>query len=88
VDDNNSFYVKDYQSSEETHYRVRFYFDPNAITMTNGNAHFLLYAYNWPGTVVAKMEFRRNSSTYQVRAGAVNDASTWSDSAWVTISIS
>ena len=86
LDDNSSIYVTDYQPSQEAHYRERFYIDPNAITMTNGNVHFLFYANNRAGTVVPRVEFRRNGSTYQVRAGAVNDASTWSDCARVTIS--
>jgi YD repeat-containing protein len=86
INDNNAVYVTDWKPFEKTHYRARFYFDPNTITMSNGNAHYLLYALNRSDVVVARVEVARNSSVYQVRAAVVNDSTTWSSIAWTTIS--
>jgi RHS repeat-associated protein len=87
IDNNNtSIYVIDWKPFEETRYRARFYFDPNSITMASGNAHYLFYALNRDDVVVARVELQYASSSYQVRAAAVNDGSTWSTTAWTTIS--
>ncbi len=86
IDDNNSLYVVDWRPYEETRYRARFYFDPNSITMASGNAHYLFYALNRDDGIVARLELQYASSTYQVRAAAVNDASAWNTTAWTTIS--
>jgi hypothetical protein len=85
LDDNNNLYVTDWKPFEETHYRARFYFDPNSIPMTSGNAHHIFYALNRDDTVLLRVEFRYSSPDYQVRADAVNDASSWSQTAWATI---
>jgi hypothetical protein len=63
-----------------------FLFDPNSIIMARGNAHYLFYALNRDDVVVARIELQYASSSYQVRAAAVNDGSTWSTTAWTTIS--
>jgi hypothetical protein len=85
LDDNVSIYVTDFSPFDETRYRGRFYFDPNTITMANNNAHYLLYALNRDDVVVARLELRRYNNTYQVRASVVNDGTSWSNSAWFTI---
>jgi hypothetical protein len=41
---------------------------------------------NYSNVVVARVELRRNGSTYQVRASVVNDSTTWSNTSWTTIS--
>jgi RHS repeat-associated protein len=86
LDDNASIYVEDWKPYDDTQHRQRFYFDPNTITMANNDAHYIFQALNRDATVVERIEFRRYSSTYQVRAEAVNDGSTWSSTSWVTIS--
>ena len=85
LDDNVSIYVTDFSPFDETRYRGRFYFDPNTITMANNNAHYLLYALNRDDVVVARLELRRYNNNYQVRASVVNDGTSWSNSAWFTI---
>ena len=57
--------VTDWKPFEETRYRARFYFDPNTITMSNGNAHYLLYALNRSNVMVARVEFDCKSCLYQ-----------------------
>ena len=65
---------------------VRFYFDPNSITMGSGNAHYIFYGYTGTSTVVLRVEFRFYSGSYQLRAALVNDGSAWRNSSWFTIS--
>jgi hypothetical protein len=86
INNNTSIYVIDWKPFEETRYRARFYFDPNSITMASGNAHYLFYALNRDDVVVPRVELQYASSSYQVRAAAVNDGSTWSTTAWTTTS--
>lgn len=85
INDNNVIYVQDDLPNAETRYRARFYFDPNSITMSNNNAHYLFYGYSGTSTVVVRVEFRRSSNTYQLRASLVNDSTTWTNTNWFTI---
>jgi hypothetical protein len=85
LDDNNSIFLTDNQPEAERRYRARFYFDPNSISMANGNAHFILYGYSGVSPIVLRVEFRRFNHTYQLRAGILSDADIWSDTSWVTI---
>ena len=81
-----SMYVTDDTPNAEVRYRARFYFDPNSITMSSGNAHYIFYGYTGTSTDVLRIEFRRSSGTYQVRAALRNDKSSWSNTNWFTIS--
>jgi hypothetical protein len=85
LDDNDSIYVTDNTPNAEPRYRARFYFDPNSIPMTSGNAHYILYGYSGASTVVLRIEFRRSSGLYQLRAALLNDGTTWTNSSWFTI---
>jgi hypothetical protein len=86
INDNNSIYVTDDRPAAEPRYRARFYFDPNSITMKNGNAHFIFYGLNAAGTAVLRVELRRSNNTYQIRAALVNDGTSFTSSGWFTIS--
>jgi hypothetical protein len=86
IDDNNSIYLTDDSPASETHYLADFRFDPNSITMSNGNSHYLFYGYTGTTTIVLRLELRRSSGLYQVRANIRNDASTWYNTAWITLS--
>ncbi|MBI3243363.1 MAG: hypothetical protein HYZ49_13825 [Chloroflexi bacterium] len=85
IDDNNSIYVTDDTPNAEPRYRMRFYFDPNSITMVSGNAHYLFYGYSGTTTVVVRVEFRRSGSLYQIRAALSNDSTTFTSTSWFTI---
>jgi len=65
---------------------LRFYFDPNSITMANGNAHYNFYGYTGASTVVMRMGFRFSQSNYQVQGGVRSDGGTWTNTSWFTIS--
>jgi hypothetical protein len=86
INNTTSIYVTDDTPNAETRYRVRFYFDPNFIAMSNGNAHYIFYGYTGTSTDVLRIEFRRSSGSYQIQAALRNDKSTWSVSNWSTIS--
>ena len=85
INDNNPIYATDERPTAEPRYRARFYFDPNLITMTNGNAHYIFSGLNAAGTAVLQVELRK-SSKYQIRAALVNDSTSFTSSNWFTIS--
>src|SRR5215212_3049303 len=85
INNTTSIYVTDDTPNAETMYRARFYFDPNSITMSNGNAHYIFYGYTGSSTDVVRIELRRSSGLYQLQAALRNDKSTWSISNWITI---
>ena len=85
IDDNHPLYVGDHSPNSESRYRARFYFDPNSITMNNGNAHSIFVGYVNTSTAVLRVELRYFGNNYQIRVGARNDGSGWKYSGWVTI---
>jgi parallel beta-helix repeat protein len=85
LDDNQAVFVTDDRPNAETHYRARFYFDPNTIQMANGNVHNLLNGYAGTSTLVLRLQFRCSNGVYQLRAGLRNDESTWAATAWSPI---
>ncbi len=85
INDNNSIYVTDNRPVAESKYRARFNFDPNTLTMTNGNAHYLLYAYDAASNVVMQLELRRSGSLYQLRVGARNNSTGWTYTNWAAL---
>jgi hypothetical protein len=86
IDDMNTIYLTDDTPAAEPRYRARFYFDPNSISMISGDTHFICIGYNGTSTALVRVQFRRSSGVYQVRAQVINDASTWVSTAWFTIS--
>jgi len=86
VDDNKSIYVTDDSPNAETRYRAGFHFDPNSITMANNNSHYLFYGYRGTSTVTVRIQFRRSSGAYQLRAALRDDGSSWTNTSWFTIS--
>jgi hypothetical protein len=82
IDDENVLSVTSDQPNAESHYLARFYFDPNSISMASGNSHIILRGYGGSSTVALRVEFGYGASGYQLRAGVINDASTWTETAW------
>jgi len=85
INDNNAIYVSDRSPNAETHYQVRFYFDPNSITMAHNDAHYILYGYSGTSTVVLRIELRFSKGNYQLREALRNDSNNWTSSSWFTI---
>jgi len=90
INDNNSIYVIDDRPTAEGRYRVRFYFDPNTITMAQNDAHLIFLGRTAngtsTGTTVLQVEFRFSGGKYQLRALILDDATTFTSSGWFTIS--
>jgi RHS repeat-associated protein len=87
IDDTNGIYAADYTPANETRYRARFYFDPNSITMADGDSHYIFYAYNSASTSMMRLQFNRSAGTYRLRANAIkDDGVTWLNTNYATIS--
>jgi hypothetical protein len=86
IDDTNVMYVTDDSPKAEPRYRIRFYFDPNSLTMANGDTHVIFRGMNDSSTYILRMELRFSSGSYQIRAALVDDGSAWTDTTWLTIS--
>jgi hypothetical protein len=87
IDDNNTLVVIDDSPTAETHYRVRFYFDPNSIPMAVGDAHWLFQGFAGSGTTqVLQVELRFQATGYEVRALLFNDVKVWISTSWIPLS--
>jgi uncharacterized protein YjiK len=86
ITSNTSTYINDTTPNAEPRYRARFYFDPNSIAMTTNNAHYIFYGFDPAGTVAVRVELRTSSGQYQIRVGVLNDSTTFTSTAWFTIS--
>jgi hypothetical protein len=86
IDDNNAIYVTDDTPNAERVYRARFYFDPNSISMTSGDAHPIFIGYSGTSPAVVRVLFRFSSGAYQIRGNLRNDGTGWTNSSWLPIS--
>jgi hypothetical protein len=86
VNDNNAIYLRDDTPNAEARYRVRFYFDPNAVTMAANDLFTMLRGYINTTSYAVQLEMRRTSTVYQVRGRIMNDAGSWSSTSWTTVS--
>ncbi|HET9908996.1 MAG TPA: right-handed parallel beta-helix repeat-containing protein [Anaerolineales bacterium] len=86
INDTNTIQVTDDSPNAEPRYRVRFYFDPNSISMASGDAHFIFKGFMGTSTEVLRVEFRQSAGLYQIRTGAFQNDSSWVYSDWYTIS--
>ena len=86
INNKTSTYVTDNSPVNEARYRARFYFNPNSVSISNGNAHYLLYGLTSSGAVALRVEFGRSGTNYRIRGGLSNNSTTFTDSAWTNIS--
>jgi hypothetical protein len=86
VNDGNAVSVTDDQPTGERHYRARFYFDPNSITMAPTDTHHLFFGYTGSGVAqpVVRIELLYNNG-YHLRAALLDDGTTWRNSLWLPI---
>ncbi|MEZ4865121.1 MAG: metallophosphoesterase [Caldilineaceae bacterium] len=85
ITSNTGTYLTDNSPNSETHYRVRFYFDPNSIPMASGDSHYIFGGYQGSSRIL-RMEFRNSKGQYQIRVGALENGSTWKITSWYAIS--
>ena len=86
IDDNNVLYVADDTPNAESHYRARFYFDPNSISMASGNAHYIFTGVFGSTVGAVRLNFRYSSGSYQLSAVLMNDSSNLVNTSWFTVS--
>ena len=86
LDDNNALAVIDDSPTAETRYRVRFYFDPNSIPMSVGDAHLIFVGYSGTTVQQLQLELRFQATGYEVRALVMNDAKTMLSTNWFPLS--
>ena len=84
INDTTAMYTVDDSPNAEPRYRASFYFDPNSISMVDGNAHYILIGYDT--VAVFNMDFRFFGGTYQIRLRQQNDSQGTQSTAWATIS--
>ena len=84
---NTSMYLTDNTPNAETHYRARFYFDPNSIVMTSGDAHNIFYAYSSSlSTALIRSAFYYSSAQYRINMQVRDDANAWFTTISATLS--
>ena len=76
IDDNNPMYVVDNSPSAETHYRYRFYFDPNTIPMASQDTHFIFKAIGSSGEA-SRMYMYYYQNNYYIVAQALDNGNVW-----------
>jgi hypothetical protein len=86
IDDTNNIYTTDDNPTSETHYRARFYFNPNSLKMASGNAFFIFNGFKGTSGAVFRLELGSGANGYQIRVKVMNDASSWTNGPWVPIS--
>ncbi len=86
IDDANTIYVTDDNPNVEPRYRARFYFDPNSIPMTSGDAHYIFKGFLGTSTEVLRLEFGKSAGGYQIRAALLDDGTTWVNTNWYPLS--
>jgi predicted phosphodiesterase len=85
INDTTSLYVTDLTPNAEPRYRARFYFDPNSITMTDGNSHYIFMGLAPDTSSVFQIDFRFSGGNYQIRVRQKDDSGLQTTTAWVTI---
>jgi RHS repeat-associated protein len=78
----NAIYVKDELPDNDTQYRARFYINPLGVTIGASDVLDILNGYNVT-TAVFKVQLQEPSSgSYQVRAGLLDNGTSWSYTGW------
>jgi hypothetical protein len=86
INDNTALNVRDDRPNAEKRYLARFHFDPNSIAMAQGDWHYIFRGFSGTSTAVFQVHFRYNKNAYELRAGLLDDGTTWRYTAWFTIS--
>ncbi|HRJ57207.1 MAG TPA: hypothetical protein PLV64_13040 [Anaerolineales bacterium] len=74
IDDTTVIKAVDLSPAEDSHYRARFYFDPNSIAMGNNTAHYILDGYNAYGNwMIFRLELLYENGQYKLRPRVMND---------------
>jgi membrane-bound inhibitor of C-type lysozyme len=78
-------FVQDNSPISEPHYRARFYFDPNSITIPDDYGLTLLEGRDLAAGTVFRVGLRYSDDEYEVGATIIDDSQSATDSDWTTI---
>jgi hypothetical protein len=74
IDDNSNLRAIDSSPLDETHYRARFYFNPNSLVMSSGKAHFILDGmYLDTNDAILRIELIYENGQYKLRTRVMKD---------------
>ena len=85
INDRNSMYLESDHPNDEEFYRVRFLFDPNSISMAQGDNHHILRGYS-DNIWMLHMAFGYQNGNYQLQVGTRSNTGSWWLSNWIPIS--
>ena len=84
IDDQTAIYVEDTTPTDETDYQTRFLFDPNGLSMGEGEELDIFQALD--DTVVAfQVQLKKNGASYDIRLQVNDDNPSPQTTAWETI---
>jgi hypothetical protein len=83
VDDTVAIYVTDELPNAETHYRARFYLNPNSISMAEGMDFYIFTGYQTSSVFQVQLGF--SAGNYRIRLRQQNDSNTTTSTAWINI---
>jgi hypothetical protein len=89
ISDTSARYVVDQSPDREARYRARFFFDPNSLTMSHGQTHFIFFALDEnqsPNPVVVQLRLRYFSGNYQLRVETYTDSGARLNGSYTNIS--
>jgi hypothetical protein len=87
IDDTVSIKVIDPSPADETHYRARFYFNPNSLTMSSGSSHVIFEGYDTLyDSSFFQLELFQESGVYKLRPRVKNDGGSYTTGTKQTIS--
>ncbi len=82
IDDDSDLWVEDDNLRSEAHYRVRFYFDPNSISMPSGSSMDLFYGKDAELETVVYLQLRSVYGETQIRLSTLDDTEQLKSSRW------
>jgi hypothetical protein len=85
VDDTVSIYVTDELPNAETHYRARFYLNPNSISMADGMDFYIFTGYQTSSVFQVQLGFFASTGKYRIRLRQTNDSGTTTSTGWIDI---
>ncbi|MFZ2095373.1 MAG: SBBP repeat-containing protein, partial [Anaerolineales bacterium] len=79
INDGDTLAVTDDTPDNESHYFARFYFDPNSIRMSSGDAHQIFQGYTELAGfgLIIKIQLRKSGSLYYIDAYIRTDNGSW-----------
>ena len=85
VDDLNSIYARKNFASQEAHVTARFYFDPNSLSIPNGQTFDILQTGDATGLTI-RVRLNNTAGVYKLATEAQNDAQAWTSGQYIPIS--